>query len=168
MERGKYTEVSFDFLKKYGERKNSLNGIEAKQMIAYSYKLVKIDLPELIEQNDYENVVYKLLKIKDYNGGDVLNFILWVVDELEKINKMEADYLSSEPEIELIQAGINNLNNYGKIGMLYSLSSNILEWKKILNMPYCEIFDLLLYQKEKAQIEKNYNKIITEQSKRKR
>lgn len=158
-----------DFILKYGTRINELQGVKAKPLQDYSFKKVKIKIPTLLENGDFEGVAKCLLKLdKVENSQELLNFILWVKDELTEINERENKTLSTHPDIEMIQAGIHRLNQFGLVGTLESLSTNILDWKKLLKLSYYDVYVKLLLNKTTNDIQKNYHKIITEKSKAKK
>ena len=158
-----------ELILKYGTRSNELQGKVAKPLQEYSFNKVKIKLPYLLEQGNFEEVAKCLLKIKNVERNqNLINFVLWVKDELAEINEREIKVLSSEPDIEMIQAGIHRLNQFGVVGTLESLSTNVLDWQKLKKLPYYDIFIKLFLNKTTNDIQKNYHKIITEKKKQKK
>lgn len=158
-----------DFILKYGTRSNVYDGKTCKPINQFSFKMVKITLPELLKNGQYSKIVKKLLKIKvDKESQELLNFILWVKDQLEEIAKQEENTLNSIPEPEMIQAGIHKLNQFGVIGTLQSLSNNVLDWKKILTLSYLDVYYKLLINKISNEIQKDYHNIMAEKAKQKR
>jgi len=158
-----------DFILKYGKRSNELQGKTAKPLEQYSFKMVKITIPQLLQESKFKEIAEKLLKIKNVEDNqNLINFVLWVGDEIEAINKRESELLSTPPDAEMIQAGIHKLNTFGIIGTLESLSSNILDWDKLLKLTYYDVFIKLLLNKTTNDIQRNYQKIMMEKSKQRK
>lgn len=156
-----------ELLLKYGQRKNSIDGIECKPLKEFSFKTVKQTIPNLLKEGNFKAIAKKLLKKEVKEDNNLINFVLWVKDELKGIEEMEKA-LSTTPEIELVQAGIDKLNQFGIVGTLQSLSDNILDWKKIMKLPYIDVYYKLLINKVTSDIQKNYHKIMMEKSKQKK
>jgi hypothetical protein len=157
-----------DFILKYGVRSNTLNGKQCKDLKLFSFKMIKIDLPELLSKGDFKGVAKKLLKIDSSNDNELMSFVLWVKDELLLINKIENANLSSPPDPDLIASGIHKLNELGIVATLNGLSEDITKWNKIIRMPYIDVYYKMLLNKRIADIQKNYHKIQTEKAKNKR
>ena len=49
---------------KFGVRSNSINNIECKPLIDFSYKIVKVEVPELLKENKYIEIARLLFKKK--------------------------------------------------------------------------------------------------------
>jgi len=157
-----------DFILKYGVRSNTLNGKKCNDLKLFTFKTIKIVLPELLSKGDFKGIAKKLLKVNECNDNELMSFILWVKDELALINKIENVNLSSPPDPDLIASGIHTLNELGIVATLNGVSEDITKWKKILNMPYIDVYYKMLLNKRIADIQKNYHKIQTEKAKNKR
>jgi hypothetical protein len=157
-----------DFILKYAVRSNTLNGKQCKDLKLFSFKTVKIDLPELLIKGDFIGIAKKLLKVNECNDNELINFVLWVKDELALINKIENANLSSPPDPDLIASGINKLNELGIVATLNGISEDITKWNKIIKMPYIDVYYKMLLNKRISDIQKNYHKIQTEKAKNKR
>ena len=80
----------------------------------------------------------------------VFNWILHDLSELIETEKAELDY---EPSEEEKAAGIDDLNRFGYIPIIKSLTGgDMTKEKEILEKPYHEIFTELAYQKTMSEI----------------
>ena len=157
----------YQFVKKYGKRTNTLFGVELEPLIYFSYGFVKIDLPSLLNENNIDEIIKIICDIKDISVKKItdkekISLTLWLIDELEAIGSLEQNYLSSNPEPELIASGIDELNVFGELNIIDSLAGgDILKWEQVKQLPYHSIFDKLRKDNIERKINKNYNKIIS-------
>lgn len=157
----------YNFVKKYGKRTNTLFGVELEPLIYFSYGFVKIDLPSLLNENNIDEIINIICDIKDISVKKItdkekISLTLWLIDELEAIGSLEQNYLSSNPEPELIASGIDELNIFGELNIIDSLAGgDILKWEQVKQLPYHSIFDKLRKDNIERKINKNYNKIIS-------
>ena len=157
----------YQFVKKYGKRTNTLFGVELEPLIYFSYGFVKIDLPSLLNENNIDEIINIICDIKDISVKKItdkekISLTLWLIDELEAIGSLEQNYLSSQPEPELIASGIDELNVFGELNIIDSLAGgDILKWEQVKQLPYHSIFDKLRKDNIERKINKNYNKIIS-------
>lgn len=159
----------FKLLKKFGKRTNKINGIEAEPLIYQSYGFVKIDLPELMNEGDYKTIIKNFFKTTTKNKVEIIPFILWAYDEFQNIQKLEKEYLSSSPDPDLINAGIERLNELGETNLIDALANgDILKWEKIKALPYHKVFDKQRKMKLEADIQKDLARIQKEKAKRKK
>lgn len=149
---------------KHGKRSNILNDIECKPLIQFSFQIVKFDVPELLKNQKYVELAKLLFdgKIGILNANKLLNFVLWVLDEIENINKIESNNLQSNPDTDLVVAGINNLDVFGYLNVVDTLAGgDILKWENILKLPYNNVLDKMIKNNIENKIQKNYQKIIS-------
>ena len=157
----------YNFVKKYGKRTNILFDVELEPLIYFSYGFVKIDLPSLLNENNIDEIIKIICDIKDISVKKItdkekISLTLWLIDELEAIGSLEQNYLSSQPEPELIASGIDELNVFGELNIIDSLAGgDILKWEQVKQLPYHSIFDKLRKDNIERKINKNYNKIIS-------
>lgn len=154
------TNEDFDFLVKNGKRSSVLVNFDFESLIYTEFGLLKFDLPNLFASGNFENLLLMLLKdrdvdcfledIQNYPVSKVIEFILWVRDELSDIGDLEKKYLSSDPSPKMIQAGISNLDQFGAMNIVDSLAGgDILKHELIKKLKYNVIFD------------KQYREVIT-------
>lgn len=157
----------YQFVKKYGKRTNTLFDVELEPLIYFPYGFVKIDLPSLLNENNIDEIINIICDIKDISVKKItdkekISLTLWLIDELEAIGNLEQNYLSSQPEPELIASGIDELNVFGELNIIDSLAGgDILKWEQVKQLPYHSIFDKLRKDNIERKINKNYNKIIS-------
>ncbi|HET8838051.1 MAG TPA: hypothetical protein VFM82_03565 [Flavobacteriaceae bacterium] len=166
----------FQLVKKFGNRQKELFGKQPRDLIYLTYGFVKIDLPELINDGEFETLIFECFekkinrkKINALKPTEAWQFILWVYDELQNISKMEKQYLSSTPEPDLINAGIETLNELGETNLIDTLANgDVLKWEEIKKMPYHVIFDKQRKMKLEADIQKNLARIQRDKAKAKK
>lgn len=149
-------------------RSNVVKGQELKPITKMPYWFVKVESQELLKKNDFEKVLKRYFEFSEIKSKETDNHILtsiffWILDELKSINELEK-HLASEPDADMIRAGVETLNELGEYVTLRSIEGvNITNIDEVKWMPYEEIFEELFYSKEKSRIEKN----IIENSKKK-
>ena len=155
------------------KRSNVLFGESCKGLDVQTYEMTKRIIPELFYKGDYEGIIKKLFWVADeaidkLNEVEMLSFILWVKDELETIAKLEEEFLASDPDADLINAGVRELDMFGDKVLIDTLAGgDITKWKEVLNLPYHFVFYKLAINNKQAKINKNYHKIISDKQKRK-
>ena len=160
----------FKFLVKNGKRSSILLNFEFDSLIYCKWGFVKEILPDLFLKNDFEQLFFLMLKDRGRNlffidvqkikVSDAIAFILWLIDEMKSINELESQYLKSDPDIKMLQAGINKLDKFGILNTLDNLAKgDILKYDAIRQMPYNVIFDKQYFEVTKSEIEKKLSKI---------
>lgn len=160
----------FNFLIKNGKRSSKLLNFDFESLIYLKWTTLKETLPELFSKNDFEELFFLMLKDRGINcfKDDVSNievnhamsFILWLIDEMKTIRELETTYLKSDPEIKLLQAGINKLDQFGLMNTLDNLTKgDILKYDQIRQLPYNVVFDKQYMEVIKNDIEKKLAKI---------
>lgn len=166
---------------KSGKRTNKLLGIEFEQLIYFPYWFVKVELKELLLKGQFSELILLFLKHKDKlltleelskeSHKELFSFVLWVKDEFELITKLEREYLSSEPDNDMINAGIKELDELGEFNTIDNL---VKDWRgaytheEIKNMPYHFIFDKLRKNTIESKFTKRYQKILADKQKNKK
>jgi hypothetical protein len=94
---------------------------------------------------------------------------LYIYDELKRIGEIEKEFLQSNPDPDMVNAGIETLNELGEFNLIDML---VKEWgvythEQIEMMPYHKIFDKQRKMKLEADIQRNLIKIQKDKSKRK-
>lgn len=169
----KFDESEREVLLNNLKRSNRLFGEECKGLDVQPYKLTKRIIPKLFAEHKYEEIIKTLFLVSDgaidkADVVDLLSITLWVKDSLEEIAKLESELLQSEPDVDLINAGISELDILGDFVLIDGLAGDDLtKHKEILNMPYKEVFYKLLKNSIVTKVQKNYNKIISDKQKRK-
>lgn len=159
------TQEEVDFIFKNGKRSSILFNFDFQSLIHSSFGYVKEVIPNAFTTGDIETMIFKGLKergenvflsdIRHLKEAELMSFICWVKDELEAIIRLEEQHLSSEPDFDLLAAGIEQLNQFGYLNVVDSLAGgDILKWDAIKALPYSVVFDKQL----KGIIEKGVEK----------
>jgi hypothetical protein len=158
-----------EIITKYAKPSNTINGVVSTRVEYLGWWFVKEELPQLLIEGQIETILKAFFDIDiDIENQQVINFIIFVQNELVRLNEFEVKYLSSQPEPELVGAGIHKLNVFGNVATLESLSSNVLDWENLMKLPYDTVLKKLMINKTKNDIEKSYNKIMIEKAKLKK
>jgi len=160
----------FDFLIKNGKRSSYLCNFDFESLIYTKWSLLKEQLPELFTKNDFEQLFFLLLKdrglhpfyadVQNIEVNKAMSFILWIIDEMKTIRELESTYLRSDPDVKLLQAGINKLDQFGIKNTLFNLGGKDFEKHNVIrNTPYNEVFDMQYHGVIMSEIEKKLAKI---------
>lgn len=154
-----------DFLIKNGKRSNIINGIVFETIINMSYWFVKVELPKLLSLGNVANIIDACFKETGQKNksatkvNEAMSFVLWIRDEIESIHKLETEYLSSPPDMDMLAAGIKDLDELGEINIIDSLAGgDILKWEAVKKLPYYMVFD----KQRKTMLEGKINKRLSE------
>ena len=98
-----------------------------------------------------------VLKTEVFKIFALLNFI---TEQIKIILQMEARELSYTPSNKEIRAGIEELGRFSDLTTIDSLAGgNILNWEKVIKMPYDEVFAKLAMDSTRARIQKKLETI---------
>ena len=145
-------DVQFRVMLKNGKRSSVLFGFDFESLIHNSFKFVKLTLPDIIKSANFERLILELANdrglnlfhydVDKVNPNEAFYFINWVRDEIEQINKMESVYLASDPDMELMAAGVSELNQFGAQNIIDGLTKgDDTKAEYYWNKPYSYIFD---------------------------
>lgn len=157
-------------------RSNVLIGKTIAPLDDHGYWLVKVEVPELLMAGKLTELIQKFTdaSIEDIckqRHAELFSFVMWVKDELEALFKLEKDYLSTEPDIDLINAGIRELD---KLGEFNTIDNLVKEWQgaythdEVKAMKYDFIFSKLLKNTIEGKVGKQYSKTQSEKQKNKK
>jgi len=160
----------FNFLIKNGKRNSKLFNFDFESLIYLKWGLLKETLPYLFAKNDFEKLFYLMLQdrkkfvfladVQKLEVNQAMSFILWLIDEMKTIRELESTYLRSDPDVKLLQAGINKLDQFGLMNTLDNLAKgDILKYDLIRELPYNVVFDKQYLEVTKSDIEKKLSKI---------
>jgi len=144
---------------------NRIAGKEIPDIVEWPY----CDAIELLEMNDIaivETVIFKRLQIKpetvmSLKASEFTSFFRHIALEIEKIVGF-LDMLKTEPDADMINAGVESLDKFGVYNVYYSIDKDPSRWDEISEISFNKIFTRLLLDKEHGEIQKKYNKIITD------
>lgn len=166
------TANQFNLLKKTAKRTDTLKDIKGTDLIYMPYGFVKEELPDLLSEGDFKNIfmrLFKKLNVTKLNVQEAVSALLWVIDSLEKIVKVEQDYLVSHPDPDLMNAGINRLNELGELNVLDAVAQRFrYRIEEVRAMPYYEVFNFQRKMKLENDIQKDLVRIQRDKSKQKK
>ena len=173
------SESDFLFIIANGKRTSVVDGYDFKDATLFTYKFIKETLPNLIKSANFEKLIASCFRDRGIGFHDnevnfldhkkLLSFILWIKDELEAINQLEKNYLSGEPNIEMIASGIKELDIFGNINTIDQLAGgDVTKWEEISLLPYNVIFDKLYKTNIENEIQKKLVEIQKTKSKSKK
>lgn len=164
------TQEDFNFLIKNGKRSSILLNFDFESVIYFKYGLLKETLPDLLIKGDLEKLFFLLLKdrginvfltdVQNVDTDEAMCFYLWIIDELQSIRELESNYLRSDTDIKLMQAGISKLDQFGLLNTLDNLAKgDITKYDEIRNLRYNVVFDKQFMEVTRSSIEKKLAKI---------
>lgn len=141
-----------DTVRKFVKSSNTICGITINDVTELSYQDIKHNIPNLIDTNEYEAVIFKVLqstkkkitlqKVFKAKPEERLLFLFWIQEQYKLINNLEEKLLTSSPAPEQINAGIHTLNVLGDVNIIDVIAGgDITKWAEIRNMPYGRIFE---------------------------
>ena len=156
----------FDGIRKYSKRTNILCGVECSGLIEMKFLELKETLPKLINELEFEKAFLLVLKnfdksitlskIKKEDNFEKAKFLFWIYDELDKISKMEQQYLSGSTSKRLRNAGIESLNVFEYFNIIDSIAKEYpYTHEDVENMRYSRIFDIQYRNKLIGEIHEN-------------
>ena len=153
------------------KRSNVLCGRKAKSIREYSY--IKVDkFKNQLKNNEILEVISEILgislgKILKTKHTDFVYFTKWLQDEFEVIGRMEAR-LYVEPSSEMIDAGIEELQEFGIMNVIKALSGGqVWKYKEVEDTNWNVIYVTLLMNKKENEIKQAMLEIQKQKSKNK-
>ena len=159
------TTEDFEFLKEFGKRLNEVNGVKI-DVTQLPYTFVKLDFLLMINNNQIvESVKTTLEHLKISNKGlklrDLLSIFWYLYDELltenGTINKLENTFLSSNPDVDMIASGVNQLapfNTYLSIKDLVPVLG--INADEVGQKPYSYVLDWQVAIFRQNKVKENY------------
>lgn len=163
-------------LYEYALPSNTIAGYSSRPLRQLSFSFVRVKLPELFnKKNDIaviEAIMYKQYRKFDISKADwmqIIYFIKWVMQEYETLNILEQKYTSSEPDLKLVSAGVNKMNEFGYRPVIALIAK---DWNmhidEVWQLPYETIYSKMKEDKVWADIQEKYNNALEAEIKNKR
>ena len=164
------TETDLNLILKNGKRSSELLGYDFQSLIYCRFDFLRETIPELLKIGNFEKLIISIFADREIvifesdlnriSANEVLYFINWIRDEFEMIAQLEQDNLVSEPDMDLISAGMNEMNQFGDLNIIDSIAGgDILKWNDIKKLRYNDIFDKQLKMLMENKIQKRLMKI---------
>lgn len=159
---------------KYGRSSDTLGGYRSQKFVELPYGIIRKDLPTLQKKALHLDYVVLILGCQhgdlDLSGvtaNEIMAFMLWIKEQQDHIYKLEKAYLSSEPEAEMIAAGVHRLDEMGALSTIHSLAQgDILRHPAIEALPYYKVYEVLKLEKINRDIQKAHTKIMADKNKK--
>lgn len=97
-------------------------------------------------------------QIQEGSAKEFASLSKFVKLEMEKAGKL-MEQLRSEPDADMVNAGIDKLDRFGVVSIYYGISKNPLDWDGISETPFGKMYTKLMLDKVSADIQQNYAKI---------
>lgn len=157
-----------DYVIKYGKATDTIKGRVCKSLLYLPYGMVRITIPAMQQDERHDAVIETLMRhqyedftLDGVGTNEKLQFYLFVKKEMERIQELERNFLSADPEPELVGAGVHKLNEFGAFATVHSLAKgDILKHSAIEALPYYQVYQTLKLNKVNNEIDKAYNRII--------
>jgi len=167
------TEKDLENIMKFGKASDTIGGYQSKSFIELPYGLVRKDVPDMQKKSLHLEYILAILEcqfdevdISEVNSNEIMSFILWIRKQQQKITAIEERYLSSDPEPEMIAAGINKLDEFGALSTIHGLAQgDILRHAAIEAMPYYKVYEVLKLEKTNRDIKNAHINIIKAKNK---
>ena len=168
----------WEFMFNNGKRSSVLNDTDFESLCYSSFKFMKETAPELLKIGNFEKLIFECFidrkififenDIQHFNLNDCLYFLFWIIDELKYWVQMEQTHLASDPDFDMLAAGIDKMNIFGELNTIDVLAGgDILKWDLVKALPYKDIFDKQLKSLKEGQFQKEYAKVMSNKNKNK-
>lgn len=104
-------------------------------------------------------------KIKNGSAKDFVSLCRFVRLEAEKASKL-LEQLRSDPDPDMINAGVDKMDRFGVVTIYYGISKNPLDWDSISEIPFGKMYTKLMLDKVSGEIQNAYSKVISDKHKR--
>lgn len=104
----------------------------------------------------------EVLKCK---ASEFVSYLRWLQDEAEKIGKL-MDQLKKEPDPDMINSGVDKMDRYGVVAIYYGITKDPTQWDRISEAPFHMMYTKLMIDKDSAEIQQNYNRLMAQKHKR--
>lgn len=169
------TQKDFQRMIKLGKPSNTIGGFTSKAFIELPFGMIKREIPELLKSDQPAETIILIMKhqfgdftLGSASGNEIVSFLIWIKLNMERLQLAEKNNLSSEPEPELLAAGVMKLDEFGIDPTLEKIAK---DWnytpEQVAEFPYHKIYRKMKLDKVNRDIEKKYNKIMEDKSKRK-
>lgn len=176
--RKKYTTVSdmlkhmdgdtFMVLIKNSKASNMFNGKELPDILNWKFcdveRLGKLNIVECLNTALKEYAGINESDISMGKASEYISLLRHVKNEFEKVSKL-FDQLEREPDADMINSGIDKMNNFGVLGIYYAIDKNPTKWDEISETPFGLMYSKLMMDKVSGDIQENYNKIQSDKAK---
>lgn len=158
----------WDILEKHGKRLNKLCGIEVPDLFSLPYKTLKKDIPKLLVSQNLNKVLHIVLnhekkcnfvRIVLTKKKKRIYFLLWILEQYDKINQMEKVQLKTTIDPKLINAGVRKLEVLEDFNLIDTIAKDYNYTHKDAELlPYEVIFSIQLKSKIEGDVQEKMRK----------
>lgn len=141
----------------------------AKPLLEHPYKdIIALEaMYKAVQQHPEKMIeivaVYLQIETEKLESCGVFDFYAvfnQVTNEFTSLLTREKNYLSSDPEAEELEAGIESLSKFGRLATVDALSGgDLLKHNDIIELPYSRVFTKLYLEAEKAKYQRELYRI---------
>ena len=164
------TTEEFEFLKEYGKRKSEVNDIKI-DVTQLPYTFVKLEFLSMIQKSQIKESVLKVLELlkiksKTLNIKEINAIFVYLYDELLTengvINKLENTFLKSNPDVNMISAGVNELAPFNTHLTLIDICKSLnMSFDKVCKKPYIYVLDVQVALFKQSKVKERYQEILS-------
>lgn len=162
------TGEQFKNLYEYATPSNEIGGFASKRLYDLPFNFIRVRLPELFKLNNDIKVIeaimlqqYRRFDINKAGWKQLIYFIKWVNIELANLNNAENDELSTPPDLKMLNAGVNKMNQFGYRPVIARIAK---DWNMPIDdvwaLPYHTIYSKMKEDKMWSDIQEKYNKAL--------
>lgn len=99
------------------------------------------------------------------SASEFASYMKWLQVEAEKIGKL-MEQLKKEPDPDMVNSGIDKMDRYGVAAIYYGINRDPSQWDRISEVPFHMMYAKLMMDKDSAEIQENYNRLMMQKQKR--
>lgn len=170
------TAEDYKTLYNYAKESNEIAGYKSRELYELPFTFVRVRLPELFKNNNDIAVIeaimiqqHRRFDISKADWKEIIYFIKWVNNQLYVLNEAERKNLSSEPDLKMMNAGVNKMDEFGYRPVIARIAK---DWNiridEVWQLPYHTIYSKMKEDKIWSDIQDKYNKALEAEIKAKR
>jgi hypothetical protein len=103
---------------------------------------------------------YPKVNLKGITQAEIFDFMVFIKKEQDKIFNRERFYLKTDPDPQLIAAGVHRLDEFGALATIHALAmGDISKHPYVESLPYYKVYEVLKLEKVQKEIQKAYAEI---------
>lgn len=167
-------EKEFEYALKYGKRKSDVNNIDIN-ILELPFCFIKWEFMQFANESFSKAVLkcleYLKIESKSLKANEINAIFLYLYDEIitEKgiVYKLEKQFLSSDPDVDMIAAGQNRLTPFNNLLTLYNLANkDITKIDEVSKMKFSDLLDFQAMLKIQSEVQQRYQEIKINKNKK--
>ena len=160
--------TEYDFAIKYAAEAQAKDVFGFGDMTLQTFGTVK-DYQYLFSKSNSLTKFVNKYGAKKLRGVSVFKFFAffrYMVEQAERINKIESNLLSHTPSDNEMAAGLDRFNKFSSILQIDSLANgNLLDYERVRGLQYNDCLTKLALDKERNEYQKDYQSIMSRKNK---